>query len=489
MEDKLLKEGLTYDDVLLVPGRSEVLPHEVSTKTKLTSKITLNVPIVSAGMDTVTEAKLAIAIAREGGIGIIHKNMSIEHQALEVDKVKRCEHGVIVDPFSLSPDHKVKDAEQLMARYRISGVPVVDEHHKLVGIITNRDIRFEPDMEANICDVMTKEKLITGPADITLEAAGAILRKYKVEKLPLVDDHGVLKGLITIKDIEKQVKYPNRATDYRGRLLAGAAVGIGSDMMARVEALVKAGVDVVALDSAHGHSVNVIEAVRKIKTAYPNLDVIAGNVATAEATIDLIEAGADCVKVGIGPGSICTTRVVAGIGVPQITAVYDCAKAAKPYGVPVIADGGIKFSGDIPKAIAAGADVVMLGSLFAGTEESPGEIVMFQGRSFKTYRGMGSTAAMEAGSKDRYFQNETKKFVPEGVEGRVPYRGYLRDIIYQLVGGLRSGMGYCGTPNIEALKANGKFIRITGAGLVESHPHDITITKEPPNYSISSGER
>lgn len=489
MEDKLLKEGLTYDDVLLVPGRSEVLPHEVSTKTKLTSKITLNVPIISAGMDTVTEAKLAIAIAREGGIGIIHKNMSIEHQALEVDKVKRCEHGVIVDPFSLSPDHKVKDAEQLMARYRISGVPVVDEHHKLVGIITNRDIRFEPDMEANICDVMTKEKLITGPADITLEAAGAILRKYKVEKLPLVDDHGVLKGLITIKDIEKQVKYPNRATDYRGRLLAGAAVGIGSDMMARVEALVKAGVDVVALDSAHGHSVNVIEAVRKIKTAYPDLDVIAGNVATAEATIDLIEAGADCVKVGIGPGSICTTRVVAGIGVPQITAVYDCAKAAKPYGVPVIADGGIKFSGDIPKAIAAGADVVMLGSLFAGTEESPGEIVMFQGRSFKTYRGMGSTAAMEAGSKDRYFQNETKKFVPEGVEGRVPYRGYLRDIIYQLVGGLRSGMGYCGTPNIEALKANGKFIRITGAGLVESHPHDITITKEPPNYSISSGER
>lgn len=489
MEGKLLKEGLTYDDVLLVPGRSEVLPHEVNTKTKLTSKITLNVPIISAGMDTVTEAKLAIAIAREGGIGIIHKNMSIEHQALEVDKVKRCEHGVIVDPFSLSPDHKVKDAEQLMARYRISGVPVVDEHQKLLGIITNRDIRFEPDMEATISDVMTKDKLITGPADITLEAAGAILRKYKVEKLPLVDENGILKGLITIKDIEKQVKYPNRATDYRGRLLAGAAVGIGSDMMDRVAALVKAGVDVVALDSAHGHSVNVIDAVRKIKTAYPDLDVIAGNVATAEATIDLIEAGADCVKVGIGPGSICTTRVVAGIGVPQITAVYDCAKAAKPYGVPVIADGGIKFSGDIPKAIAAGADVVMLGSLFAGTEESPGEIVMFQGRSFKTYRGMGSTAAMEAGSKDRYFQNETKKFVPEGVEGRVPYRGYLRDIIYQLVGGLRSGMGYCGTPTIEALQENGKFIRITGAGLVESHPHDITITKEPPNYSISSGER
>lgn len=489
MEGKLVKEGLTYDDVLLIPQKSAVLPHTVNIKTKLTKKITLNVPIVSAGMDTVTESKLAIAIAREGGIGIIHKNMSIEHQALEVDKVKRCEHGVIVDPFSLTPDHKVKDAEQLMARYRISGVPIVNEKHQLVGIITNRDIRFEPNMEADIKDVMTKDNLITAHADISMEDAGSILRKHKIEKLPLIDENNVLKGLITIKDIEKQVKYPNRATDSRGRLLAGAAVGIGSDMMDRVAALVKAGVDVVGLDSAHGHSVNIIEAVRTIKKAYPELDVIAGNVATAEATVDLIEAGADCVKVGIGPGSICTTRVVAGIGVPQITAVYDCAQAAKPYGIPVIADGGIKFSGDIPKAIAAGADVVMLGSLFAGTEESPGEIVMYQGRSFKTYRGMGSTAAMEAGSKDRYFQNETTKFVPEGVEGRVPYRGYLKDIIYQLIGGLRSGMGYCGTGTIEDLQNNGKFIRITNAGLKESHPHDIAITKEPPNYSISSSDK
>ena len=489
MEGKLVKEGLTYDDVLLIPQKSAVLPHTVNIKTKLTKKITLNVPIVSAGMDTVTESKLAIAIAREGGIGIIHKNMSIEHQALEVDKVKRCEHGVIVDPFSLTPDHKVKDAEQLMARYRISGVPIVNEKHQLVGIITNRDIRFEPNMEADIKDVMTKDNLITAHADITMEDAGSILRKHKIEKLPLIDENNVLKGLITIKDIEKQVKYPNRATDSRGRLLAGAAVGIGSDMMDRVAALVKAGVDVVGLDSAHGHSVNIIEAVRTIKKAYPELDVIAGNVATAEATVDLIEAGADCVKVGIGPGSICTTRVVAGIGVPQITAVYDCAMAAKPYGIPVIADGGIKFSGDIPKAIAAGADVVMLGSLFAGTEESPGEIVMYQGRSFKTYRGMGSTAAMAAGSKDRYFQNETTKFVPEGVEGRVPYRGYLKDIIYQLIGGLRSGMGYCGTGTIEDLQNNGKFIRITNAGLKESHPHDIAITKEPPNYSISSSDK
>ena len=489
MEGKLVKEGLTYDDVLLIPQKSEVLPHQVSVKTKLTKNISLNIPIISAGMDTVTESKLAIAIAREGGIGIIHKNMSIEQQALEVDKVKRCEHGVIVDPFSLTPTHKVKDAEQLMARYRISGVPVVDDKHKLVGIITNRDIRFEPDMEAYIGDVMTKEKLITAHADITMEEAGAILRKHKIEKLPLVDENGNLKGLITIKDIEKQVKYPNRATDGRGRLLAGAAVGIGSDMMERVAALVKAGVDVIGLDSAHGHSINILKAVTMIKKAYPELEIIAGNVATAEGTVDLIKAGADCVKVGIGPGSICTTRVVAGIGVPQITAVYDCAQAAKAYGIPVIADGGIKFSGDIPKAIAAGAHLVMLGSLFAGTEESPGEIVMYQGRSFKTYRGMGSTAAMEAGSKDRYFQNETKKFVPEGVEGRVPYRGYLRDIIYQLVGGLRSGMGYCGTGTIEELQENGKFMRITNAGLKESHPHDISITKEPPNYSISSGDK
>ncbi|MBS7528293.1 IMP dehydrogenase [Fusibacter paucivorans] len=488
MEDKLVKEGLTYDDVLLIPQKSYVLPNEVSTKTKLTKKIMLNIPIISAGMDTVTESKLAIAIAREGGLGIIHKNMSIAKQALEVDRVKRCEHGVIVDPFSLTPDHIVQDAENLMSRYRISGVPVVDANEKLVGIITNRDIRFEPDMQAKISDVMTKEELITAPADISLEDAEKILRKHKIEKLPLVDEAGLLKGLITIKDIEKTVKYPLRATDERGRLLAGAAVGIGSDMMERVEALVKAGVDVVALDSAHGHSINIIKAVKVIKDAYPNLDVIAGNVATAEATKDLIEAGADAIKVGIGPGSICTTRVVAGIGVPQVTAVYDCSRVAAAYDIPVIADGGIKFSGDIPKAIASGADVVMLGSLFAGTEESPGEIVMYQGRSFKMYRGMGSTAAMEAGSKDRYFQNDTKKFVPEGVEGRVPYRGYLKDIIYQLVGGLRSGMGYCGTGSIEDLKANGKFIRITNAGLKESHPHDISITKEPPNYSISSSD-
>ena len=489
MEDKLVKTGLTYDDVLLIPQKSYVLPNEVNTKTQLTKKISLNIPIISAGMDTVTESKLAIAIAREGGLGIIHKNMSIAKQALEVDRVKRCEHGVIVDPFSLTPDHIVQDAENLMSRYRISGVPVVDANNKLVGIITNRDIRFEPNMQARIGDVMTKEKLITAPADISLEDAGTILRTHKIEKLPLVDEAGILKGLITIKDIEKTVKYPLRATDSRGRLLAGAAVGIGSDMYERVEALVKAGVDVIALDSAHGHSINILKAVKDIKDKYPELDVIAGNVATAEGTRDLIEAGADAVKVGIGPGSICTTRVVAGIGVPQITAVYDCAKVAAEYGIPVIADGGIKFSGDIPKAIAAGADVVMLGSLFAGTEESPGEIVMYQGRSFKVYRGMGSTAAMEAGSKDRYFQNDTKKFVPEGVEGRVPYRGYLKDIIYQLVGGLKAGMGYCGTGSIEDLKTNGKFMRITNAGLKESHPHDISITKEPPNYSISSSDQ
>ena len=489
MEGKLIKEGLTYDDVLLIPQKSYILPNEVSTKTQLSKKITLNIPIISASMDTVTESKLAIAIAREGGLGIIHKNMSIAHQALEVDKVKRCEHGVIVDPFSLTPDHIVQDAENLMARYRISGVPVVDADRKLVGIITNRDIRFEPDMDARIGDVMTKDILVTAPADISLEEAEKILRKHKIEKLPLVAEDGTLRGLITIKDIEKTIKYPNRATDSKGRLLAGAAVGIGADMLERTEALYKAGVDIIALDSAHGHSINVINAVKSIKSNFPDLEIIAGNVATAEATVDLIEAGADCIKVGIGPGSICTTRVVAGIGVPQATAVYDCAKAAKPYGIPVIADGGIKFSGDLPKAIAAGAHVVMLGSLFAGTEESPGEIVMYQGRSFKMYRGMGSTAAMEAGSKDRYFQNDTKKFVPEGVEGRVPYRGYLKDIIYQLVGGLKSGMGYCGTATLEDLRENGKFIRITNAGLRESHPHDISITKEPPNYSVSSSDK
>ncbi len=486
MEDKILKEGYTYDDVLLVPQRSDILPNEVSLKTQLTKKISLNVPIVSAGMDTVTEAKMAIAMAREGGMGIIHKNMSIEKQALEVDKVKRCEHGVIVDPFYLTPDEKVGSALELMSRYRISGVPIVDENKKLVGIITNRDIRFEGDPDKYIHEIMTKDNLVTAMEGTTLEEAEQILRQHKIEKLPLVDQSGLLKGLITIKDIEKVIIYPNRATDSQGRLLAGAAVGIGSDMMDRVDALVKAGVDVIGLDSAHGHSTNIINAVRTIKEKYPELDVIAGNVATAKATEDLIEAGADCIKVGIGPGSICTTRVVAGVGVPQLTAVYDCAKAAKAHGIPVIADGGIKISGDIPKAIAAGAHLVMLGSLFAGTEESPGEIVMYQGRSFKTYRGMGSEGAMSAGSGDRYFQNDTKKFVPEGVEGRVPYRGLMKDMIYQLLGGLRSGMGYCGTGSIPELQENARFVRITGAGLRESHPHDIQITKEPPNYSVQN---
>lgn len=486
MEDKIVKEGLTYDDVLLVPQKSDVLPSDVDISTYLTRNIKLNIPVISAAMDTVTESKLAIAIAREGGLGIIHKNMSIEMQALEVDKVKRCEHGVIVDPFSLTKEHMVRDAEELMSRYRISGVPIVDGDKKLVGIITNRDIRFESDMDKKIEEVMTKDHLITARENISMADAETILKTNKIEKLPLIDDEGYLKGLITIKDIENIIKFPNRATDQGGRLLVGAAIGIGSDMMDRVTALYNAGVDVVSLDSAHGHSVNVIKAVKTIKEAFPTLDVIAGNVATAAATKDLIEVGADAVKVGIGPGSICTTRVVSGIGVPQITAVYDCAKEAAKHGIPVIADGGIKYSGEIPKAIAAGANLVMLGSLFAGTEESPGEIVMYQGRSFKTYRGMGSTGAMKAGSGDRYFQNDTKKFVPEGVEGRVPYRGHLKDIIYQLVGGLKSGMGYCGTKDIEALKADGMFIRITGAGLKESHPHDITITKEPPNYSISS---
>ena len=484
MEDKIIKEGLTYDDVLLVPQKSEVLPNEVSLKTQLTKTISLNIPIISAGMDTVTESQLAIAMAREGGIGIIHKNMSIEKQALEVDRVKRCEHGVIVNPFYLQPDNKVSDALEIMQRYRISGVPIVDEAHTLVGIITNRDIRFESDSSKYIHEVMTSEDLVTGHEGISLPEAEKVLKTRKIEKLPLVDENNKLKGLITIKDIEKVVIYPNRATDSQGRLLAGAAVGIGSDMMERVTALENAGVDVIALDSAHGHSQNILNAVATIKETFPNLQTIAGNVATAAATEDLIKAGADCVKVGIGPGSICTTRIVAGVGVPQLTAVMDCAAMGKKYGVPVIADGGIKFSGDLPKAIAAGADTVMLGSLFAGAEESPGELVMYQGRSFKVYRGMGSEGAMAAGSKDRYFQNDTKKFVPEGVEGRVPYAGKIKEMIYQLIGGLRSGMGYCGTPDIPSLKADGRFVRITGAGLKESHPHDVQITKEPPNYSI-----
>ena len=477
------KEGLTFDDVLLVPQHSEVLPNQVDLTTWLTKKIKLNIPIMSAAMDTVTENRMAIAIAREGGIGIIHKNMSIEEQADQVDKVKRSEHGVIVDPFYLSKDHLLSDAVSLMEKYRISGVPIT-ENGKLIGIITNRDIRFETDFSKRIEEVMTSENLITAPVGTTLSEAQEILRKHKIEKLPLVDDEGYLKGLITIKDIEKSIQYPNSAKDDKGRLLVGAAVGIAKDTMERIEALVDANVDVIAVDTAHGHSQNVINLVKEIKTKFPDLQLIAGNVATAEATRALIEAGADCIKVGIGPGSICTTRVVAGIGVPQITAIYDCAQEADKYGIPVIADGGIKYSGDITKAIAAGASVVMLGSLLAGTEESPGETEIYKGRRFKVYRGMGSMSAMAAGSKDRYFQEDTNKLVPEGVEGRVPYKGPLSDTVFQLVGGLRAGMGYCGTPTIQDLRAKTKFIRITGAGLRESHPHDIYITKEAPNYSI-----
>jgi IMP dehydrogenase len=481
--DKFAKEGLTFDDVLLVPQRSEVLPKDVDLSTNLTKKIRLNVPIISAAMDTVTEARLAIAIAREGGIGIIHKNMSIQEQAEQVDKVKRSEHGVIVDPFFLSPDHLISDAVALMSKYRISGVPIT-ENGKLVGIITNRDIRFETDFTRKIKEVMTSKNLITAPEGTTLEEAQETLKKYKIEKLPIVDGQGMLKGLITIKDIEKTIRYPNSAKDENGRLLVGAGVGVTHDTMERVEALVNAKVDVIAVDTAHGHSVGVLHTVEKIKNKYPDLQIIAGNVATPEATRDLIKAGADCIKVGIGPGSICTTRVVAGIGVPQMTAVYECAQEADKYDIPIIADGGIKYSGDIPKAIGAGASVIMIGSLLAGTEESPGEIEIYQGRSFKVYRGMGSMAAMAQGSKDRYFQEDAKKLVPEGVEGRVPYKGPVSETIFQLVGGLRAGMGYCGAPDIEHLRKNAQFIRITNAGLNESHPHDIYITKEAPNYSV-----
>ena len=483
-QDKVIKSGLTFDDVLLIPAMSRVLPREVRLSTNLTRKIKLNIPIVSAGMDTVTEARMAIAMAREGGIGIIHKNMSIEDQASEVDKVKRSEHGVIVDPFHLGPDRPISDALELMERYRISGVPITVDG-KLVGILTNRDLRFETDMTKKISQVMTSEDLVTAPEGTNLAQAQEILMKYKIEKLPIVDREGNLKGLITIKDIEKAIQYPNSAKDTKGRLLAGAAVGVTPDMMDRVKELVDAKVDVVVLDTAHGHSVGVIEAVDKIKSAYPDLQLVAGNVATYEGTEGLIKAGADAVKVGIGPGSICTTRVVAGIGVPQITAIMDSAEAAAKYGVPIIADGGIKYSGDITKAIAAGADTVMIGSLLAGTEESPGDIEIYQGRSYKVYRGMGSIAAMASGSKDRYFQEDSKKLVPEGVEGRVPYKGSLADTIYQLVGGLRAGMGYCGTRTIAELKANTKFMVITAAGLRENHPHDVHITKEAPNYSIS----
>ena len=481
---KILKEGLTFDDVLLIPQKSEVLPKDVDITTYLTKKIKLNIPLMSAGMDTVTESKMAISMARQGGIGIIHKNMSIEEQALEVDKVKRSESGVIVDPFYLLKDNTLQDADDIMARYKISGVPIVDESHKLIGIITNRDIKFEDDMTKNIEDVMTKENLVTAKEGVTLEGAQQILKTHKIEKLPIVDEEGHLKGLITIKDIEKKIQYPNSAKDKKGRLLCGAAVGITGDLLDRVKALYEAKVDVIVLDSAHGHSKGVIEAVKKIKAAYPNLQVIAGNVATAEGCRALIESGADCVKIGIGPGSICTTRVVAGIGVPQVTAVMDCAEVAAEYGIPVIADGGIKYSGDIVKALAAGANVCMMGSMFAGTEESPGEIVLYRGRSYKTYRGMGSIAAMEHGSKDRYFQEGSKKLVPEGVEGMVAYKGKAEDITYQMIGGLKSGMGYCGAPNIKTLQETAQFVKITAASLKESHPHDITITKEAPNYSM-----
>lgn len=483
MAEKFAYEGLTFDDVLLIPQQSDVLPNTVEMKTNLTQSIQLNIPLMSSAMDTVTESSMAIAIAREGGIGIIHKNMTIEQQATEVDKVKRSEHGVIVDPFRLSENHTLAEADALMGKYKISGVPITEEDGKLKGIITNRDLRFETDFSKKIKEAMTSDNLITAPEGTTLEEAQQILRNAKIEKLPIVDKNGYLKGLITIKDIEKSVKYPNGAKDSNGRLLAGAAIGITDDVLDRVAALVDAKVDVLVLDSAHGHSMNIMKCLKRVKEAYPHIQVIAGNIATEEAAEALIKAGADAIKVGIGPGSICTTRVVAGVGVPQITAIYNAYQAAKKYNIPVIADGGIKYSGDLPKAIAAGADVIMVGSLLAGCEESPGDTEIYEGRQFKVYRGMGSIAAMEMGSKDRYFQNGTKKLVPEGVEGRVPYKGAVADTIYQLMGGLRSSMGYCGTQTIAELKERGKFVRITAAGLRESHPHDISITKEAPNYS------
>ncbi len=482
-DNKFAKEGLTFDDVLLIPAESNVLPSDVDISTQLTKKIKLNTPVLTAAMDTVTESNMAIAIAREGGIGIIHKNMSIEAQKAQVDNVKRSENGVISNPFFLNPDNTVQEADNLMHRYRISGVPVCDENGRLVGILTNRDMRFISDYSGKIKDYMTKDGLVTSHEGTTLDDAKKILMKHKIEKLPLVDDNGFLKGLITIKDIEKAVKYPNSARDSRGRLLCGAAVGATADVLDRVAALVEAGVDLLTLDSAHGHSQNIIKSVAKVKAAFPEVSLVAGNVATAEATKALIDAGADCVKVGIGPGSICTTRVVAGIGVPQITAVYDSANEAAKQGITVIADGGIKYSGEIVKAIAAGASAIMVGSLVAGCEESPGETEIYQGRQFKVYRGMGSIAAMNNGSKDRYFQANNKKLVPEGVEGRVPYKGLLSDTIYQLMGGLKAGMGYCGCATIEDLKTKTQFIRITNAGLKESHPHDVYITKEAPNYS------
>ena len=485
-KNKFAKEGLTFDDVLLIPAKSDVTPDGVDLQTRLTKNITLNIPLMTAAMDTVTESQMAIAIAREGGIGVIHKNMTIEDQATEVDKVKRSENGVIANPFYLSPEHTVRDAEELMGKYHISGVPICLDDKTLVGILTNRDLRFLTDYTLKIKDVMTpKEKLVTGRAGTTLEEAKTVLMKSKVEKLPLVDDSGKLTGLVTIKDIEKAVKYPNTARDKNDRLLCSAALGVTNDVLDRAKALFDAGVDAFVLDSAHGHSKNIIENISKIKNAFPEVELIAGNVATAKATEELIKAGADAVKVGIGPGSICTTRVVAGIGVPQITAISDCAEIADKYGIPIIADGGIKYSGEIVKAIAAGGSVVMVGSLVAGCEESPGDMEIWQGRQFKVYRGMGSIGAMNKGSADRYFQKGSKKFVPEGVEGRVPYKGALSDTVYQMMGGLRSGMGYVGCHNIEELRHNAEFIRITGAGLIESHPHDVYITKEAPNYSGS----
>ena len=482
MGSRIVKEGLTFDDVLLIPQASSVLPNEVDLRTKLTDNVCLNLPLISAAMDTVTESRMAIAIAREGGMGIIHKNMSIEEQALQVDKVKRSEHGVITDPFFLAPDNLVRDAISLMEKYRISGVPIARDG-KLVGILTNRDLRFEDNYDQPISNIMTKDNLITAPVGTSLDQAKVILGKHRIEKLPIVDDEGYLKGLITIKDIEKSIQYPNSARDKNGRLLVGAAVGTAANTMERIAALIEAKADVIAIDTAHGHSAGVIKKVAEIKAKYPNITLIAGNVATAEATKALIEAGADVVKVGIGPGSICTTRIVAGIGVPQLTAIMDCAEMADRYGKRIIADGGIKYSGDIVKALAAGGSAVMVGSLLAGTLESPGEVELYQGRSYKVYRGMGSLGAMNAGSSDRYFQENTRKFVPEGVEGRVPYRGSVADIIYQMKGGIRSGMGYCGKATIEELRTSSEFVRITNASLVESHPHDISISKEAPNYS------
>ncbi|TFJ92304.1 IMP dehydrogenase [Lentibacillus salicampi] len=486
-EDKFAKEGLTFDDVLLMPAESEVLPKDVDVSTPLSGKTKLNTPFISAGMDTVTEAEMSIAMARQGGLGIIHKNMSIEDQAEQVDRVKRSESGVITNPFFLTPEHQVYDAEHLMGKFRISGVPIVNhiDEQKLVGILTNRDLRFVQDYSTPIKDVMTSHNLVTAPVGTTLEGAEHLLQKHRIEKLPLVNENEILKGLITIKDIEKAIEFPNAAKDAQGRLLTGAAVGVTGDAMTRIEKLAEAGVDVIVIDTAHGHSAGVLDKIREVREAYPELDIIAGNVATAEATEDLIKAGANIVKVGIGPGSICTTRVVAGIGVPQITAVYDCAVKASEYSVPVIADGGIKYSGDIVKALAAGAHAVMLGSMFAGVMESPGETEIFQGRQYKVYRGMGSVGAMQAGSKDRYFQDaeDAKKLVPEGIEGRTAYKGPLADTVHQLIGGLRAGMGYCGTGSIDALRDDARFIRISNAGLRESHPHDVQITKEAPNYS------